>query len=251
MEAALIAGQRGHDVKLYEKTGELGGGQLKLATSIPGKEDLGQVVRYHQYMFTKYSNIEVIFNTVVDKALIVKEKADIVIVATGGKALVPNFPGVDNKNVVTAFEVLERTAKVGDSVIVVGGGLVGCEVAHFLALSGKKIKIVEMMEDVATSLDFMTKFWLMEEMNKQGIEILTKTRIKELTGKGAIVNDPEGNEKELTADTVVIAVGVASVNDLEKQLEDIDADVYTIGDAKKVSKIMGAIAEGYHLARRL
>ncbi|MDF2678320.1 MAG: NADH:flavin oxidoreductase/NADH oxidase [Bacillota bacterium] len=252
MEAALIAGQRGHNVKLYEKTGELGGGQYKLAASIPGKEDLDSLVIYHNNMLKKYDNIDVIFNTNVDKNLIEKENPDIVIIATGGKAIVPKIKGIDNKNVITAFDVLARKANIGNSVIVVGGGLVGVETAHYLALEGKNVKVVEMMDDVATNLDFMTRFWLMEEMNKQGVEFLTKTKIKEFTDEGVIVTtNSDENEKELIADTVVVAVGVTSVNDLEEELKDIDADIYIIGDAKQGRKIISAISEGYHLARRL
>lgn len=252
MEAALIAGQRGHKVKLYEKTGELGGGQLKLAASITGKDDLNNIVTYHDYMFKKYSdNIEVILNTEVNKELIEREDADVVIIATGGKAILPNIPGANNDNVVTAFDVLGKKVNVGNSVSVVGGGLIGVETAHQLALDGKSVKIVEMMDDVATTLDFMTRFWLMEQMSKQDIEIFTKTKIKEFTDKGAIVIENGSTEKELTADTVVVAIGVTSVNDLEEELKDINADVYTIGDAKKSGKIIQAIADGYHLARKL
>lgn len=251
MEAALIAGQRGHDVKLYEKANELGGGQLKLAASIPGKEDINRLVQYHENMFKKHDNIDVILNTNVDKKLIEKENADVVIIATGGKALIPRIPGVNKSNVVTAFDVLENKAKVGSSVIVIGGGLIGVETAHFLALENRKVKVVEMMDDVATTLDFMTRFWLMEEMDKQDVEFITKTKVKEITDNGIFATDSDGNEKELLADTVVVAVGVASVNDLEEELKDIDAEVYTIGDAKQSRKIISAIAEGYHLARKL
>lgn len=251
MEAALVAGQRGHDVKLYEKTGELGGGQLRLATNIPGKEDLNSLVKYHENMFRKYDNIQVFLNTNMTKELIENDHADVVIIATGGKAIVPKLPGIDKKNVVTAFDVLEGKVQVGKSAIIVGGGLVGCETAHYLAQDGRKIQVVEMMDDVATTLDFMTRFWLMEEMGKQGVEFLTKTKIKEFTDKGAIVCDSEGNEREMIAETVVVAVGTESINDLEEELKDIDADVYTIGDAKQARKIISAVADGYHLARRL
>ena len=251
MEAALIAGQRGHDVHLYEKTGELGGGQLRLAMNIPGKEDLNYLIQYHENMFKKYDHIKVSLNTEVNRTLLEKEQADVVIVATGGKALVPNIPGIKQQNIVTAFDVLAGKANVGQSAIVVGGGLIGAETAHFLALDGRKIKIVEMMDDIATTLDFMTRFWLMEEMAKQDIEILTNTTVKEFTRKGAIIIDSCGNEKELSADTVVIAVGTTPDHKLEKELEGISADVYTIGDAKETNKIKSAVADAYHLARRL
>ena len=251
MEAALVAGQRGHNVKLYEKTDQLGGGQLRLASSIPGKEDIQRLVKYRENMFKKYDNIEVIFNKEVDKNLIESQNTDAVIIATGGKALVPNISGVENKNVVTAFDVLDKKVDVGNSVIVMGGGLIGAETTCSLGFGDKQFKVVEMLDDVATSLDFMTRFWLLEKLNKQGAEIITKTRVKEITESGVVVENSSGDVQELTADTVVVAVGVESVNDLEDQLHDLDADVYTIGDAKQGRKIINAIADGYHLARKL
>lgn len=251
MKAALIAGQRGHEVKLYEKTNALGGGQIRLATNIKGKEDINHLVEYHETMFKKYPNIQVIFNTDVNRELIAKDNADAVIIATGAKAIMPGIPGIDQKNVVSAFDVLEGKAKVGQAAIVVGGGLIGTETAHYLALEGRKIQVVEMLDDVAATLDWMTRHWLMEEAAKLGIEFFTRTTIKEFTGKGAIVRDSEGKEREMTADTVVVAVGTEPVNYLAEELKDIDADVYTIGDAKIMGKIINAVADGFHLARLL
>lgn len=184
-----------------------------------------------------------------DKELIEKDNADVVLIATGAEAMMPEIPGIRKKNVVSAFEVLEGKAEVGKSVIVLGGGLIGTETAHFLALDGRKIQVVEMLDDVATTLDWMTRHWLLTEAAKQGIEFLTRTQVKEFTDKGAIICDHEGKEKELAADTVVVAVGTKPLNYLEAELKDIDADVYTIGDAKSVGKFVTAVADGFHTAR--
>lgn len=251
MEAALIAGQRGHNVKLYEKTGELGGGQLRLAMNIKGKEDLNYLVEYHKNMFKKYDNIQVFLNTTVNRKLIENEKPDVVINATGAEAALMKCPGTDKKNVATAFDFLAGKTNVGDSVIVVGGGLIGTETAQYLAAQGKKVTIVEMMDDIAMTLDFMTRFWIMEQLNKHGVKIMTGTAVKEFVDNGAVVICPNGKEEILCADSVLIAIGTKPNTAIEKELEGIDADIYTIGDAKEVGKIKTAVAEGYHLARKL
>jgi 2,4-dienoyl-CoA reductase-like NADH-dependent reductase (Old Yellow Enzyme family)/thioredoxin reductase len=251
MEAALIAGQRGHNVKLYERAGELGGGQLRLALNIKGKEDIANTIKYHEVMFEKYSNIKVILNTKVDRELIEKEKPDTVIIATGGKSQALKCPGNDKEKVVSAFDFLAGKATVGDSVIVVGGGLVGAETAQLLAEQGKKITIVEMDTRIARTMDPATLFWVLEKLGEEKATILTETTVKEVTDSGAIAVDKDGKETELTADSVMVAIGTVPDTELEDSLAGINTDVYTIGDASEVHKIMHAISDGFHLAKEL
>lgn len=251
MEAALIAGQRGHNVKLFEVTGELGGGQLKVAASIPGKEDLNNIVKYHAAMFNKYDNINVCLNTAATKELIEQGNYDAVILATGGKPFVPDIPGIDGDNVVFYDDVIFGNAVCGDNVLVIGGGLIGCETAHYISSGGKSVHIVEMLDSILGDADSITSLWLTEEMEKNKVKITTCTEIKKVTNQGAIGCDQNGNEIKFTADTIVVAAGIVPANDWEAKLAGINADVYTIGDAVKGRKVLDAVAEGYHLARRL
>jgi len=251
MEAALVAGQRGHDVTLFEATGELGGGQLKVAASIPGKEDLYNITKYHKAMFKKYDNIKVRLNTVADRSLIEQGNYNAVILASGGKPLIPNIPGIDGSNVVIYEDLILGDVDCGNNVLVIGGGLIGSESAHYLATLGKTVHIVEMLDNILGDADSTTKRWLNEEMEKKGVKITTRTAIKKITPQGAIGCDREGNEIEFVADTVVIAAGIIPANDWEAKLAGIDVEIYTIGDAVKGRKVLDSIFEGYHLARRI
>ncbi|MDR2021445.1 MAG: NAD(P)/FAD-dependent oxidoreductase [Treponema sp.] len=251
MEAALIAGQRGHNVKLYEKSGELGGGQLRLALNIKGKDDIENTIAYHKNTIAKYDNIKVILNTKVDRKLIDAEEPDAVIIATGGKPISLKVPGSDKKQVVSVFDLLSGKASAGNSVVVIGGGLIGAEAAQSLAEKGKKVTIVEMESRIARTMDPATLFWVIEKLGEKNAEILTNATVKEITDSGVVVVDKDGKKTNIAADTVVVAVGTTPDTDLENELEGIKTDVYIIGDALAAQKIMHAISDGFHLARAL
>lgn len=204
MTAALFAGRQGHDVTLYEKGDALGAGQLRLATNLPGKKDMKHIEQYHTAMFKEYGNIKVVFNTEVDADLVKSEKPDAVIVATGAKDVKPNLPGVDNKNIKSAFDILSFEDKVdGESVVIVGGGLIGCELAEYLATQGKKVQIIEMTGAIGTKFYVTTLDWFQRQYDKYGVQVAVNTKVKEFTDDGVVAIDGEGKEVTYKADTVV------------------------------------------------
>jgi len=251
MEAARVAGLRGHKVALYEKTNELGGGQLKLAMTPPHKEELRYIVDYYSAQFRKLDNVKVEFGKEVNAELVEKEDPDVVVIATGGRALVPKIPGVKKENVVTAHDVLAGKAKVGEKVIVAGGGLVGCETANFLAAQEKKVTIIEMLDEIANDVEPITRGVLLQELAEKGVETLTQMKIDEITDEGVVVIDKKQNRKLFKSDTIVLALGAESVNMLQKELEGKVPELYVIGDSREPGKIVNAIHDGYHVANMI
>ncbi len=277
MEAALIAAQRGHQVTLYEKSGRLGG-QLNTGTVPPSKEDFVNAIHYFSTQLTKHG-IEVKLNTDVTPALVEAEAPDSVIVATGAQPIIPDLPGVDRANVHTAFDVLEGRADIGRRVVVVGGGGIGCETAFYLAklgamdaetavflmtwkaldpetalrltMKGREVTIVEMLPSIARDIGMARRGFLRRVLAMHEINIITQVRATAITEDGVACVDQDGATQTIPADTVVLALGTRSSNDLGEQLQDKVPELYLIGDAKQPRKAMDAIHEAAALAHGL
>lgn len=246
MEAAIVAGMRGHEVTLYERSDQLGGEQLKLAMSLPGKEDLKTIVTYRTAMLDGLENVTIKLNEEVDKELVAREKPEVVVVATGGR---PHLMGWDEAGAVTAHDIIGGKAQAGHKVIVTGGGLVGCETAHFLAEQGKDVTVIEMLDDVATDMDIISRMVLLAKMEDRGVEIVTKTEVVEVVNDGVVVTDPQGKRRSIFADTVVLALGVEPVDGLLKELDGLVPELYACGDAKEYGTLMDAIRAAFHLTK--
>lgn len=250
LEAAKIAALRGHKVTLYEKSNELGG-QWNLACLAPKKQEFSEVIRYNIRQLAKL-NVSIELNKVITPTLIEHANPDVVVIATGAVPIIPNIPGVNRSNVVTAHDVLRDRARVGDGVAVFGGGLVGCEVAEFLAERGKKITIVEMLEQIANDIGLARKPYLMQRLATAGVQILVSTKVIEICEDGMIAIDKNGQEKNIGIfDTVVLALGARPVNTLAKEIEGKVSAVYVIGDAHEVRMGIDAIADGARVARKI
>ncbi|HEX7364565.1 MAG TPA: NAD(P)/FAD-dependent oxidoreductase [Dehalococcoidia bacterium] len=248
LEAARTAVLWGHEVILYEKDKALGG-QINIA-DIPPKKDIYNEVILSRARAIKELGVEVHTGEELTPELVKRIAPDVLIVATGSKPLVPKIPGIDRKNVITAAEALKGT-KVGDKVIVVGGGLVGCETADYLAQQGKEVTIVEMLRHTARDIGPSARYFLRRRMAEKGIKILTSTTVEEITDDGVSVKSGEGSQLLSPVDTVVLATGAESLNELEAKVKDTVPEVYVIGDAAKPGKIMAAVEQAADLARQL
>jgi 2,4-dienoyl-CoA reductase-like NADH-dependent reductase (Old Yellow Enzyme family)/thioredoxin reductase len=249
MEAARVAGLRGHKVVLYEKAEELGGGELTLAAAAPHKEVFKDISNYYAETFKTLNNVKVEFGkeATVDSTL--KAKPDAVIIATGGKSFIPDIPGVDRPNVVTAFDVLADKVKLqGKTVIVCGGNAVGCETAHFLAKKKNRVTIVEMLDTIGADIEATCMSALKDELAQDRVSIVMGMKVEAITDNGVIVTDRNGNRTVLQTDIAVLALGVEPVNDLAAALTGKVGELYVIGDAMKPAKIHDAIAEAFVLA---
>jgi NADPH-dependent 2,4-dienoyl-CoA reductase/sulfur reductase-like enzyme len=144
-----------------------------------------------------------------------------------------------------------RGANVGDKVVVVGGGLVGCETADYLAQQGKEVTVVEMLRHTARDTGPAARYFLRRRLAEKGIKILTSTTFQEIVDGGIKVNSGEGSYILGPVDTVVIATVAESVNELGPTVKDIVPEIYVIGDAAKPGKILAAVEPAAELARKL
>ncbi|MEM2633434.1 MAG: FAD-dependent oxidoreductase [Nitrososphaerota archaeon] len=152
-----------------------------------------------------------------------------------------------NKNVITAWDVLLNTTKVGDNVVIIGGGMVGCETAEYLIKKGKKVKIIEMLPDIAVDVEFRSRTFLLERLHLNKVDILVNTELKEVMDNKAILINKKGEKIVLEADNIVLACGSKPNNELAKIIKPTFKKVYEIGDCKKPRKVLEAIHEGFHI----
>ena len=248
LEAARTAALWGHQVILYEKDKALGG-QINIA-DIPPKKDIYKEVILSRTKAVKDLRVEVHTGEELTPELVKRIAPDVLIIATGSKPLVPKIPGIDRKNVITAAEAL-KGAKVGDKVIVVGGGLVGCETADYLAQQGKEVTIVEMLRSTARDIGPAARYFLRRRMAEKGIKILTSTTVEEITDSSIKVKSGDAGQLLGPVDTVVLATGAESINELELKVKGMVPEVHVIGDAAKPGKIMAAVEQAADLARKL
>ena len=249
LEVAGVAALRGHQVTLYEKGSELGG-QWLVASKAPKKDGFSEVLRYRIGQLNKL-RVKIELNKTVTPALIEEVKPDVVVVATGAAPLIPQMPGVDRENVITAHQVLSGKADIGGKVAILGGGMVGCETADFLAERGKKVTIVEMLGKVAKDVGMCRKPPLMQRLTQAGVEILTSTSVKAISDTG-IIADRNGVEENIGVfDTIVLALGATSVREIAEQLKGKVSQIYAIGDAVEPRKAIDAIADGARIGREI
>jgi pyruvate/2-oxoglutarate dehydrogenase complex dihydrolipoamide dehydrogenase (E3) component len=252
MEAARISAEKGHTVTLFEKTGELGGGQLRLAATPPGKDEFMNVATYYKGQFELLKNVNVVLNKEATVDDIKKELPDAVILATGGEPLKAAIPGMDGKNVVTLNDVLSGKAKVSGKVVIAGGGSAGIDCAHFLAAQELDVTVVEMLNEVAMDEELITKLTLLFMLGqKKNLKLMTGHTIQKVTKDGVVAKNGEGKDITIPADWVVAALGVTSCNPLEKSVREAVDECYVVGDAGQVGKIMEAVSGGFFAAQKI
>jgi 2,4-dienoyl-CoA reductase-like NADH-dependent reductase (Old Yellow Enzyme family)/thioredoxin reductase len=249
MEAARIAALRGHKVMLYEK-GETLGGQLIAASAPQFKQSIRDFMEYLKTQVKK-QGIKVQLGKRVTPALVKRLKPDVVVVATGATHSITNIPGADRGNVATASDILLGKKKVGEEAVIIGGGVVGSEIAWFLAEKGKKVTIVEMLGGLAMDMNMFSRFYLMDKLAELGIEMLLNTTAQGITNKGVVVVDVEGNKQVVEADTIILATGFKPDKELEGKLKGVALGVYAIGDCVKPGKIWGAIESAWRIALQI
>jgi 2-enoate reductase len=245
MEAARVAALRGHKVTLCEKSERLGG-HLVPASVPEFKRDLGWLRDYYQTQLRKLA-VKVELGKEVTPELIEEVRADVVIVATGSTPIIPEIPGVGADKVITAIDLLLGEKEAGQNVIVVGGGLVGCEVAVYLAQKGKRVTIVEMLGRIIPDVFEANRQYLFKALAENGVCVLTDASLGRITDEGAvIVNKRRRYQADLKADTVVLAVGLKPEADLAKALDGNLAEIYSVGDCHEPRKILDAVWDAFY-----
>lgn len=252
MEAARIAALRGHKVTLYEKSSELGG-NLIAAGAHDFKREVAQLNEYFKQQM-RLLPIDVKMNTEASAKAVSELKADAVILAVGSVPIMPaSIPGIDLPTTLSSIEACLNSKPVGNSVVVVGGGLVGCELAYGYAKEGKTVTIVEALEDILLVNDVpaMNKIMLQDAFEYYGTRVLTQTRLQAITSEGAVVLKADGTQETIPAETVVMAIGYRPLPSMAEQLAGCGAAVYEIGDGNRVGNVLTCIQDAYEVAAHL
>ena len=245
MEAARVAALRGHKVVLYEKEMRLGG-KLPTASMPPYKGELGKLVNYHENQMNKLG-IQVELGKEATVESVMEQNPNAVVIATGTKRTSLDFPGSKKNNVVDAEDVLTGKAKVGDTIAVIGGGLVGCETAEFLADQGKEVTIVEMLDTLSLGMESVHSIYLPERLNRRGVTILLGAKAVDVAAPGLIISHGEDNQELLSCDTVVMAVTPRPNQELYNSLQGKVSEVYQVGDCISPRRIADAVLEGFRV----
>jgi 2-enoate reductase len=249
MEAARVAATRGHHVVLYER-GEVLGGHLVEASVPDFKKDLETLLDWYKNQLGTLG-VELKMAMEVSPALVARESPDAVIVATGSRPAIPDIPGIDNSRVITCIDLLLGRKKTGENVIVIGGGLIGCETGLWLAEKGKNVTILEMLPELMTGgipVPLMNRLMLVDLLALNKVNVITGACVREITNEGVKVTVTDSGNT-LEADTVVLAAGLQSDDRLFQELNGRFPHVYTVGDCREPRNIMGAIWDGFEVGR--
>ncbi len=186
----------------------------------------------------------------VPAALVRQLKPEVVVLATGVIPFTPDILGLNQAHVVQTMDVLEGKVAVGDRVVVIGGELVGCETAEFLAEKGKKVTVTRRGPEMAISVGTMRTFFL-NRLVAKGVTLLAGVRYKEVTSKGLMVTTKEGKTMPIEADSIVLATGANPNRKLYEELKNEFPELYAIGDCMKPRTIRDAITDGFRIATQI
>ena len=250
LEAARVAALRGHDVTLFEKTTSLGG-QLNIACVPPRKEEMRRAA---QDLIHAVCNAGV--HLCLAQAPTAQELKDAgfeaVINAVGAHSAAPRIPGIDSVNVADAWKVLAGEQQVYGTVAVIGGGMVGCETAEYLAARGCKVSVIEMMDKIAAGESTTILPTLLENYKTYGVEQYPSHKVKEFRMDAVVCENKDGAEVTIPCDYIVLAMGARSNVFDAAALEAANIPVYAVGDAAgKAADISNAIRTGYDTACQL
>ena len=251
MEAARTAALRGYKVTLFEKSDHLGG-HIVEAGAHSFKSEIAKLNKWYQRELEDLG-VEVKLNHEPCINCIKKEEADAVILATGTNEAHPNIPGLDKA--VTSLDAINHPEKLGSKVVIVGGGLVGCEIALDEANHGKDVTVVEALDDIMAAggagAPYPNRQMIVDLFENRGVRVLTSTKLVEVNDEGAVVEKADGSREVLKADTVVSAMGFRPAPNLKEEWKELNVPMCEIGDATGAGTIMKAIWDAYDAANAL
>jgi 2-enoate reductase len=251
MDAARVSALRGHRVELWEK-GDALGGQLRVARMAPHKQALGDLIRYLSRELDR-AGVKVLVGAEATLQKIRGHDPEAVVLAAGASPYLPSIEGIGRSNVVPAAEVLTGKAAVGARVVVIGGELVGCEVADFLSEAGKKVTITEMQKggQVATKVNFFIREPLVHRLSAKGVEVFTDVQYRRITAGGIEFVDRDDQEWSIPADTIVNASGSRANQGLLSGLQGQVPELHLAGDCLEPRNILEAMADGYRIGFKI
>lgn len=245
MQAAITAADRGHIVTLLEQEGQLGG-LLKFTDVDVDKEDLRNFkdLLIHE-VHLRHNNIKVCLHTCATAERIKAEQPDAVILAVGSSPKHIPIPGIEHA--IHALDVYQTTEPLGKKIVMIGGGLVGCETGVHLARTGHQVTVVDSLIRLAHESCGRYRNSLMAELERQGIQGIVKSKCVEIRPNGVTIEHEDGCREDIPADTVVYALGMVS-NPTEELEHALSVPVYKIGDCVRPAKVAEAIKEGFFTA---
>ena len=244
MQAAYTASLRGHRVVLFEKEASLGG-QLKIAAKVPGKAEMMFPVEFLERSLLQ-QGVEIRLGKHVTIADIKEDIPDAVIIATGASAIVPTSYANSGMRSMSAYEALIKN-DCGQSCVIVGGGMIGCDTAEYLAAQKKKVSIVEKADDIARGLGLIRKSLLRQRLLEYNVDIYLNSIVEKVESGKVLIT---GN-KQIATESIIFAVGKLSNSGMARAKNDIGCDVYYVGDCVREDDLLAAIHGAFNVARRI
>ena len=245
MVSAWVAAKRGHEVTLCEASGELGG-ILRTEKALPFKIDMYNLGQSYALLCER-AGVDIRLNTPVDAEFADQMAPDAVIIAVGSEPMKLPIPVAEDVKVLTVEDLYLDGAEVGNEIVIIGGGLTGCECALLYAREGKTVHLAEMRDALAIDANIRNRPILLAELDDAGVDEVLNARALRVETEGVVVETPEG-ERMLPADTVICAVGQRSRRAAADALLDSAPFVRVVGDAKRPANITTAVYEGWHAA---
>ena len=248
LEAARVLSQRGYNVRVYEKTDKMGG-LLAIYCNESHKTDYQELLQWYKYEM-KRLDVNIVYGKEVKADDLQNLDSDVVIVATGSKP--KRIEGLAEGAVYDAQDVIAGKVEISDKITIIGGGLVGCELALDLAEKNKQVRILEASKSILNTSDMpkMNRSMLIDLLKLHGVEIITDAKVK--LGLNQVLEYTVGNQKHtLTSDTIISAIGYESERKLYECISSKAKEIYAIGDAKCVKNIMYAIWDSYEICKSL
>lgn len=248
-EAAVTAKKRGAEVVVFEQEAEPGG-QIKYACATPNKDFIKRLQPYLKRQL-EVNEVDVRYNTKATFDMVLAEHPDAVICATGVTPAKLNIPGFEKPIVANAKEILDGRKVPGEKIVIMGGGVIGCETAELLLEQGKDVTVVEMVDTLAARMLFGNRCVLMAHLEGYGLKKEMESMVTEITDTGVKIRGKDGAVKEITCDTVIVSIGDRPNNTLAKELEGKVDKLFCIGDSYRPDTFSESVAAGHAVAAEM
>ncbi len=248
MQSAILASQRGHEVILYER--HRLGGQLCLASLSPFKEEMGEALRFLKHSLSQ-TQTKVILGREITGEEILSQNPNSIVIATGSRPAFPDIPGIKESSVFDARTIYEKEPDLGEQIVIIGGGDIGCETADYLSSGSHKITIIESLDKVLRNMKDIPRQELLKRLEQKGVIIITETKVIEVAKGKVIAEDKGRNRIEIKADSVISAIGSTPENSLYESLKDKVSEIYIAGDASKTGNLGTALRSGCEIGLKI